>query len=150
MNMIDRTKKAFDESKGKLVGGVLFVEHIPDEEVKSAAGLILASGDKQLGAFDADRPHFVRVISVGEGYYDDVTKEDIPLEYEPGNVLLVPLNAIKYFTSFGSYIGRQFKHKKGESFGVGIASAGEEWMRFDTLEDYKKFMSFFGPEANNE
>lgn len=149
MNFKERVKEAFEKSGGTLVGDVLLIEHLPEQEVRSAAGIILASGDRQLGAFDADRPHFIRVLAVGPGYYNDETKEEIPLEYEPGNVLLVPLTAVKYFTSFGSYIGKQLKHKRGECLGIGMLTAGEEWLRFKTEEEYQIFMSYFGPESNN-
>lgn len=150
MKIQELMDKAFEKSGGQIIGDILVVEHLPDEEVRTQAGLILASGQRQVGAFDADRPHFVRVLAVGPGYYNEETKEEIPLEYEKGNVLLLPTTAVKYFTSFGSYIGKQLKHKKGETFGVGIAKAGEEWFKFPNEESYRTYMSFFGPESNHE
>src|SRR5689334_13650412 len=78
----------------KIQGNLLLVEVIKDEEFKTKSGIILATSDKrQVNGLVQDKPTFVRVLDVGPGYFKDDTMEDVPLETQPGDILLVPATA---------------------------------------------------------
>lgn len=97
----------------ELVGDCLIVEVLPSEEatkdVRGADGavkkLYLAGGEKKsVDGLDMNRPTFCRVLAVGNGYYDDKEEKIIPLEIEPGDIVLVGPMAIKRLSVFGPLV----------------------------------------------
>lgn len=131
-SMVD---EALQRSGAQLTGNVMMVEHLPDREVKTASGIVLAQSERQLAAHDSDRPHFVRVLAVGSAIDED--------EYKKGQILLVPMTAVKYFTTFGAQFGKQFKYKPSENLGIGFMTDEQEWFKFDNYEAYRAFMEPF-------
>lgn len=127
--------EALEKSRGQLTGNVMMVEHIPEREIVRAGGIVLAKSEKQLAAHDSDRPHFVRVLALGSGVDEEV--------YHVGQVMLVPMTAVKYFTAFGAHFGKQFKYKPSENLGIGFITDEQEWMLFDDYEAFDKFMKVF-------
>jgi co-chaperonin GroES (HSP10) len=84
----------------KLVGDCLIVEKISFPE-KRIGGIIIADASKtQLNSIVGDQPLFYRVLMVGSGYYDDTTKESVPLEVEPGAVILTGSISVRMFSHF--------------------------------------------------
>lgn len=89
-----------------LRGAYILVERLPKPERKTSSGLVLASEEislRQVNGMDPSRQLlFVRVLSVGSGYFDEENEEaTIPLESEPGDIVAVPFTSIKWFSEFG-------------------------------------------------
>lgn len=81
------------------------MEEVREEEIKTASGLIISSGEKkQLNSIQADMPMMVWVLDTGEGYYDDETKEDVPLEVRPGCIAIIPKLSVTWVSTFGGII----------------------------------------------
>lgn len=118
-------------SSYQLIGDCILVERIKEPEKKTASGIIygIDTGNRQLGTIAADRPHWVRVLAVGEGYYDDTTKESVPLNVNPGDIVLVSGISVKYFSTFGELNGC----KPDE---IGITRESEIQLRFKGSEGY--------------
>lgn len=116
-----------------LTGGTLLVEKIPQEEVKTKSGLILATdlGKGQVNSISANLPVFVHVLAVGSGYYDESTGADVPLDTKPGDILLVGQHSARWLSVFpiDNY----------EPFSVGVTSEAETQMRFRGHDAYGQF-----------
>ncbi len=84
----------------KLTGENIIVEEIPKEEMKTASGLVIASSmnARQLDTVEDNRPLLVRVLLIGEGYYDTDGK-DVPLDVEVGDICLVGKLGVKWMSS---------------------------------------------------
>lgn len=80
----------------------ILVERIPPEERRTQSGLILPVDVefKQINSLQRDVPTFVHVIATGVGYYDDETKETVPLDTKPGQILLIGITSAKWFSDF--------------------------------------------------
>lgn len=85
----------------KLVGSALLVEKAEPEELKTSSGIVLATHlDKtQVNSIGANLPTLVRVLMVGAGYYDPDTGAAIPLETQPGSLLMVGTNSVKWLSA---------------------------------------------------
>lgn len=96
------------ENKGlfTLTGDCLLVEIIKDQDLqKTKSGIILADTSKeQVNGVYSDKPTFARVLMSGEGYYNDETKEAIPLESKPGDIVLAGKHSFKRFSMFGRLV----------------------------------------------
>lgn len=85
----------------ELRGSSIIVEVLPEDEIKTKSGLILAAKPEQLhGSVLQHKALIGLVLAVGAGYYDDETKEDIPLEVQPGDIVLLPQFAITPLSTF--------------------------------------------------
>lgn len=84
----------------QLIGDYILVEKIPVREKKTAGGIILSLEDnnRQKNSLAQDLPTLIRVILVGEGYYDDETKSSVPLNVKPGDIGLVGALSTKWFS----------------------------------------------------
>lgn len=83
-----------------LTGNTLLVERVPQKEIKTASGIVLqAAPELNWNSIANDRPHWAIVLAVGEGYYDDETEKDIPLDVEPGDVILLGKMSASYFST---------------------------------------------------
>ncbi len=120
----------------RLLSDCLLVEILKDEEFKTKSGLILASGTKaQINGIDANKPTWIRILMVGEGFYDnaeDGSLKLIPLETKPGDLALVGKNAIEPLSVFGRIA------IYGETQ-LGFVRDSEIRMRFDGQEGFDKF-----------
>jgi co-chaperonin GroES (HSP10) len=105
---LDKFKKIADR---RLVGDILFVEIVEEEEVKSKGGILMPtkaiSQHSVTGLAPERRLMLVRVLQVGEGYYDDETKEDVPLTTKPGDIVAVPFAQVQWLSMFGTMEGYQ-------------------------------------------
>jgi co-chaperonin GroES (HSP10) len=83
-----------------LVGDILLVERIRFPEKKIGSIILADRTANQVNTLLSNQPTFYRVLHVGNGYYDDETKQDEPLEVQPGHVVLtgsVSANIFSYF-----------------------------------------------------
>jgi len=112
--------KAFEQlekelgSRHKLTGANMYVEELVKEELISKGGIVLsgAGNVRDLQSVAFDQPLFVRVLSVGPGFYDEDGK-DIPVIVKPGDIVMVATLSVKWLNSFGPII-----FPKGERIGL--------------------------------
>lgn len=133
-----------------LIGDFLVVERIPEAELVTKSGLILSTPRNQHTTFSTNRPHWVRVLYVGEGYYDQETDENgkivertIPLEANPGDIILVAQESVKYFSVFGDLEGY-------EADTIGLTKAAEIQLRFKGEEGYRRAFASLNGAAKKE
>lgn len=108
----------------ELIGDILLVEMMPQPELKSRGGIHLVSGsEKQINGYEKMRPTLVRVLDTGKGYYDDHTGKEIDLSVNPGDVILVATESVRWYNSFGQAV------LAGEET-LGITRESEMLMRF--------------------
>jgi co-chaperonin GroES (HSP10) len=139
---LTRFKRLAEDAKDAYVlnGEFVLVESIPEEELKTKSGLIIASAkpNTQFNSINEQKPNWVRVIAVGEGYYTQDTAEDgtivektVPLDVQVGDIVLLPRISIHYFSIFGELEGY-------EADSVGLAKASEIQLRFHGQEGYER------------
>lgn len=99
LNAISKGKAAAGEGGFILPGNCLLVERIPQEEVKTKGGIIIADASKTMQhSVIGDAPVVVRVVAVGEGYEEDGVS--IPLDTPVGSILVVGDHSVKWFSLF--------------------------------------------------
>jgi co-chaperonin GroES (HSP10) len=117
----------------ELVGDAILVERLPPEEKKTKSGIILDTGmdHKQIGTIGADKPQFVHVLAVGKGFYNDVTGEDVPLSVNPGDIILIGTNSVKWFSllEIANY----------EPYTIGLSRESEIQLRFKGPDSYEQY-----------
>lgn len=118
------------KDKYQLIGDVMLVEKIKPGEQKIGS-IIIAQAPNHKSDFLADQPAFVRVLAVGEGYYDDTTKESVPLSVKPGDIILVPAMSVKYFSVFPGISDYELNT-------IGLTRESEIQMRFMGEEGYNQ------------
>lgn len=112
-----------------LYGDTLIVERIPVEEKKTASGLFVGIETKnQINTLASERPMFVRVLSVGVGFYDDDGNE-VKVDAEPGNIILVGDNSVKWFSDMDI--------KDYQPYEIGFTRESEIKLKFNSKEDYE-------------
>ena len=114
----------------ELIGDCLLVEKIKDEELTTKSGLIIATSSRQIGTFAENKPVWVRVLMVGEGYYDSETDTSIPLNAKPGDIALVGQVSTKWFSVFG-----ELKNYEPET--IGLTRESEIQLRFKGEDGFK-------------
>lgn len=122
----------------ELIGDCILVEKtVEDSDVreKTLAGgqkLYLADDRKHVvGSMKENRPIWVRVLAVGKGFYNDETKEDVPLNVNVGDIVLVSQMSTKWFSEFG-----EMQDYKPEW--VGLTRESEIQLRFKGESGYNK------------
>lgn len=112
----------------ELIGDALLVEKIEQGEQKIGS-IYIAPSQSARSTFDQDQPTFVRILAIGEGYYDEKTKESISLNVRPGDIALVSNLSVRWFSTFlnmGDY----------ELNTIGITRESEIKMRFNGEAGY--------------
>lgn len=127
----------------QLQGEFIIVEEFGEEEVKSAGGIIMTASKKNADGFGQNRPTLVRVVAVGEGYYDEETKEDLPLNVKPGDIILVGGQSVKWLSYFGPIIS-------SEGARIGISSAAEVQLKFNGQEGYEQVFQLLESASNGK
>jgi hypothetical protein len=133
----------------QLTGDYVIVERIPDSDFTKSvkredgteAKLIISTdyATRQHNSIAADKPNWLRVLLVGEGYYDTATDSEtgetiestIPLDVVPGDIVMVSQVAVKYFSMFGELEGY-------EADSIGITKASDIQLRFKGLTSYEQ------------
>lgn len=122
----------------QLVGDFLLVEKLPEDELRTKSGLYIPVSKNQLNTFSTDRPHWVRVLACGEGYYSQeedpetgtIVEKTVPLDVNPGDIVLVSQVSVKYFSVFGDLDGY-------EADSIGLTKQSEIQLRFKGEEGYR-------------
>lgn len=113
----------------QLIGDMMIVERIKFPEKKVGSLFIADSKHIQSTGLTSEVPEFYRVLLVGEGYYDDETGKDVPLEIEQGDIVHASSVSVRVWSSFpllevteADILGKmrysdvQWKFKSEESF----------------------------------
>lgn len=84
----------------KIRGSTLLVEILPDQEIKTSGGLVMATDARHVrGSLEEHKLRVGYVIAVGEGY----TMEDgvtLPLDVQPGSIVFLPKYAVSPISVF--------------------------------------------------
>ncbi len=105
---------------------------MPKEEYKTTGGIIIAQAAnvKQINTIDDNRPMLVRVLLVGEGYYDDDSGEAVSLDSKPGDIVMVGKLSVGFMSSFGPILFQ-------EGTRVGKIRESEIQFRYSGQEGYE-------------
>jgi hypothetical protein len=131
------------DSELRLIGDFLLVEVIKDEEfskqIKTDDGRVVSlslnpdANKKQVFGLSADKPTFIRILTVGPGFYDDENPEKTQsLESQPGQICLIASGSVKPFSVFG----------KLTSYGevqLGLARESDIQARFESEEAFDRY-----------
>lgn len=129
---------------GELIGDILFVEKIKFEPPKVGRIILAQSADRQINGFGADMPTFYRVLMAGAGYYDDQDpSKTIPLETQPGDIILVPSGAVRLFSSFPGL-------ELAETDILGVVRDGDKQWRFKGEAAFSEFLRDFNQATQAE
>ena len=127
----------------QLIGDCLIVEELVEaNEVKTAGGIIVQGTDGMRDGFEQNKPTFVRVLAVGEGYYDEEGKT-VPIDANPGDIVLVGALSVKWLSTFGPIISIG----KGER--LGITRESEIQLRFKGQNGYDEVFRILGATAEH-
>jgi co-chaperonin GroES (HSP10) len=116
----------------ELVGDLMLVEVIKDEEFRTKSGLVITSSiGTQVNDLRADKPSFARVLEVGRGTPND---DGVIEQYDvsPGDIVLVPLTSIRKFSVFGSLL------TYGETQ-IGLCKADDIQLRFKGQNAFNQY-----------
>lgn len=93
----------------QLFGSRILVEVLPEPEMKTAGGLVIASSSRQITDTQENKFTAAVVIAVGKGYYDDESGEDVALSVKPGQVVEVVRTGLRKYSTHpmlgGQYSG---------------------------------------------
>jgi co-chaperonin GroES (HSP10) len=85
-----------------LRGSALIVEILPDEEIKTRGGIVIATDSRHTGgnSVEAHKLKVGRVLMSGLGYWDEEKKDYIPLDVKPGAVVILPQYSTQFISTF--------------------------------------------------
>jgi hypothetical protein len=87
----------------------------------------------QQGVLNDAKPLFFRVLQVGEGYYDDVTKEPVPLTSKQGDIIVTGLASVKLFAMLPGV-------KRYKPFSIGLTRESDILLRFKGEASFEQFL----------
>ena len=121
------------KDKYKLRGNRILVEVLPREEIKSAGGLILAAPPSDhRSTLDSNRACLAVVLAVGDGYYDDDTGEDSPLDIEVGNVIMLSAYGMRLYSTFPGVVDYVPEH-------IALIRDSDVTQAWKSKEDYEQY-----------
>lgn len=97
--------KQFEAAAGhiRLRGNRILVEPLPKEEIRTAGGLIMAAPETDhRSTLEQNRASLAVVLAVGEGYYNEDTGADVPMDIKVGNIVLINAYGMRPYSSFPS------------------------------------------------
>ena len=124
----------------KLIADTLLVQVLQPRETKTKSGLIMATGgSRQVDGMEANRPHWVKVLMCGPGYYNPETDEDTPLYVKPGNIVLVGRLATSHLSTFGPIVCSPENQ-------LALCREAEVRMKYETEDDFNRADCHLGTE----
>lgn len=121
-----------------LRGNRMLVEVLPNEELTSKGGIVIAVDPKSFTSTTAqNRPKLAVVLATGAGYVDDETGEPIDPDITPGSVVLVSEMGLKYYSQFpgiNEYTGEVLALTRESEIHV-------SWPSIDAYLEYRKLLN---------
>lgn len=124
-----------------IVGDTLLVEPMQTgpatKEIKGPNGtmtkLILETEltNRQIGSIQDDRPLYVRVLAVGNGFYDSQEGKDVPLDVQVGDILLMGKLSVRWLSTFGPLLREGDKQ-------IGICRESDKILQFRGQDGYDR------------
>jgi co-chaperonin GroES (HSP10) len=106
MDQTDFTKeftrlKALGPETFVLRGSTIIVELVPDEELKTKGGIIIATpSDHVRKSVTEHKLQVGRVLMTGQGYWDEEKEAYVPLDVEPGAIVILPQYSTQLISTF--------------------------------------------------
>jgi co-chaperonin GroES (HSP10) len=123
--------------QAKLVGDTLLVERIQFPETRTRSGLLVVDSKKiQINGLTCETPLFYRVLLIGEGFYNEETKEDEPLEIKPGHIIHTNGVSVKLWSSFPLL-------QTTDSDVLGVTRYGDALWTWESEEEFFQFLRDF-------
>jgi len=150
MNYVDSFLKLKESCSDSytLFGDCILVERIKSKELKTKTGIYLPKKDmptsNQVKAMTPDYSIFVKVLMVGEGYYDSDKEIHIPLDVKEGDVVLVGQQSVQWFSVFGELADSQHHSK------IGITREDQIKLKLKGDKAYDKFFTSLNDYLNDE
>ena len=139
MKMTSNYLSKFQEAKQtfELYGNKILVERLDTGEVKTAGGIIIAENSATRPDLKLTKPHVAIVVATGKGYYDSETDSYLPLELQPGNIVILNSLGVQYYSVLPgspSYSNNV----------IGITTEADVQMTFKDVEAFKQYVKIFG------
>jgi co-chaperonin GroES (HSP10) len=83
----------------KLYGSRILVEVLPEPELKTEGGLFVGKAGNFRTDTEENKFTAAVVIATGNGYFDDESGEDVPLDVKPGQVVEVVRSGLRRYSS---------------------------------------------------
>lgn len=126
----------------QLFGARVLVEVLPDPEMKTAGGLIIASKTNQLTDTQENKFTAAIVLAVGKGYYDDEGK-DVPLQVSVGQVVEVVRSGLRRYSTH-PILGSEYVSKgdlatvtENQITGLLADNLGEYWAAIESISELR-------------
>lgn len=140
-NYLNAFKRLQEEGKEcfQIIGDYILVEELenPDDEVKTTSGLYVAGSNKNTDGFEQNKPTLVRVLAVGEGYYDS-EGTTVPIDAKSGDIILVGTLSVKWLSTFGPIVSI------GKGSRIGITRESEIQLRFKGQHGFDEVSRILG------
>lgn len=111
----------------------MVVEILPKEELKMGSIVIASSLKDARNSTEENRAVLAVVLLVGDGYEDD-DGNDVPVKYQPGEIIMLPYNSLRPYTQFPMLIGYTANEIAQTREGEVVMS----WHNFESYEICKK------------
>ena len=122
-----------------LRGNRIIVEVVPQEEIKTAGGIIVASDSSYKGTAADLKPCLAIVLACGPGYYDDETGADVNMDITPGQVVLVSEVGLKKYSQFPGL-------KDYTRDTIALTRDSEVHIRWNSIADYLAYSAALNAE----
>lgn len=122
----------------ELFGSRIFVEVLPNPELKTAGGLILGSSKHHRNTTDEDSFTAVVVLATGTGYEDE-NGETVPLSVKPGQVIEVVRSGLRYYSSH-PFLGGEYNPKEVAL----IKESDIHGLIAESMDEYNKALEVIG------
>lgn len=93
--------RTLGSDKFTLRGPTILVEMLQQEELKTKGGLIISTpSDHKMGSVNAHKLEYGVVLLVGQGTWDELKREYVPLDVKPGQIVVMPQYSQQVLSTF--------------------------------------------------
>lgn len=128
---LEQFKRANELNLLNLRGDRVVVEIMPESEIKSEGGIIIAASERQLTSAKEAQCRFGIVLAVGEGYIDE-SGNKATCRVKPGNVVLLPELGIQSKSTWPGIKGIITDY-------LGLVSDSALGVYWDSIESFEKY-----------